>query len=111
MIISYFISATWIQETQLSGDFYAQNADALAPGDLAPFYPRYGHTLNVLSKKYYTNINTDLMILCGGYSPVPSNDVWISPDGQTWFYTGTYYVLTWYLLRGNFFLCRTLHFS
>ena len=111
MIISYFISATWIQETQLSGDFYAQNADALAPGDLAPFYPRYGHTLNVLSKKYYTNINTDLMILCGGYSPVPSNDVWISPDGQTWFYTGTCYVLTWYLLHGNFFLCRTLHFS
>ena len=34
------------------------------------------------------NTSSDLMFLTGGYSPDPSNDVWVTPDGRTWYYTG-----------------------
>lgn len=83
-----FHTATWVQETGLIGDFYAQNADAMTPGDIAPWYTRFGHSLNVLTAAGY-NMTSDLMILTGGYSPEPSNDVWITPDGKTWYFTGT----------------------
>lgn len=29
-----------------------------------------------------------MMVLAGGYSPSPSNDVWVSTDGRIWLYTG-----------------------
>lgn len=80
--------ADWFQQKQLAGDFYAQNADAMQPGDLAPWFPRFGHQLNALSGTVY-NLATDVMMLTGGYSPQPSNDIWITPDGNTWYYAGT----------------------
>ena len=86
----FYLPAFWTQETQLTGDFYAQNSDAQAPGDLAPWYTRFGHSLNVLKGSSY-NMTDDLMILAGGYSPETSNDVWLTPDGSTWYYTGHQY--------------------
>ena len=77
---------SWVRETALLGDFYAQNWDALQPGPVAPFFPRYGHSVNVLD---ITGDGVDdLMILVGGYAPKPMNDVWITPDGITWAYVG-----------------------
>ena len=72
----------------LKGDFYAQNFDAKSPGELAPWYPRFGHSLTTINKSSYA-LTHDLMILTGGYTPQPSNDVWITPDGVTWYYTGS----------------------
>ena len=30
----------------------------------------------------------DIMVLIGGYEPVESNDIWISPNGSAWFFAG-----------------------
>ena len=93
-IVSTFIShikftsiAAWTQEVQLKGDYYAQNYDAKSPGELAPWYPRFGHSLTTIYQSSYA-LTQDLMILTGGYTPQPSNDVWVTPDGITWYYTG-----------------------
>jgi hypothetical protein len=48
-------------------------------------FVRFGHTLNAL------DLNgdgvDDIMLLMGGYAPIPSNDMWMSEDGVTWMYT------------------------
>lgn len=79
--------ANWRQELDLEGDFFAQNEDVTMPGPITPFYERYGHTLDAINSKGkagYGQPKYDLMILTGGYSPDPSNDVWISDTGKTW---------------------------
>ena len=100
----FYLTAFWTQETQLTGDFYAQNSDAQAPGDLAPWYTRFGHSLNVLKGSSY-NMTDDLMILTGGYSPEPSNDVWLTPDGSTWYYTGYSYHIIIFVVNCNNVFC------
>ena len=75
------MSALWVQNTQLTGDFYAQNADVIQPGPYAPWYIRYGHSLDALASDTY---GYDLMLLAGGYAPQPMNDQWISEDGNNW---------------------------
>lgn len=77
----------WTQVTDLRGDFYAQNDDALQPGPAAPWYPRFGHSLN--SVTLGDDEDKEIMILAGGYAPNPMNDVWITEDGSTWAYAGT----------------------
>lgn len=85
------------------GDFWAQNIDVLQPGAIAPWlvyivcccfscchelcrYQRYGHSLDAV------DINgdgvTDVMIMLGGFASNPSNDQWVSPDGNNWMYGG-----------------------
>ena len=65
----------------LHGDFIqgVGNFDAKVGGFAAPWFARYGHSLDVLD---------DVMILAGGQSPIPSNDVWISKDGIHWYFDG-----------------------
>lgn len=77
---------TWTQVELLYGDFFAQNAIVKQPGSIAPWYERFGHSLNSID----INDDTveDVMILLGGYSPTPSNDQWITADGITWVYCG-----------------------
>ena len=72
----------------LMGDFIdgIGNFDAKFPGNkpIAPFYSRFGHSLDKLDLD--GDGTYDAMILIGGYSPEPSNDVWISTDGTNWAY-------------------------
>ena len=77
---------TWVQEALLYGDFYAQNKLVKQPGVIAPWYERFAHSMDALDLD--GDGVTDIMLLAGGYSPEPSNDVWITPDGVTWFYCG-----------------------
>ena len=77
---------TWTQVTELLGDFWAQNNNAKQPGPVAPWYARYGHSLT--SVDINNDGIADVMVLVGGYSPTPSNDVWFSEDGVTWVYGG-----------------------
>lgn len=74
----------WTQIVTLRGDFYAQNYDVKQPGPIAPFYARYGHSLDALDLD--GNGEDDVMILTGGFAPGPSNDVWLSENGHTWLY-------------------------
>jgi hypothetical protein len=76
----------WTREDSLIGDFWAQNDDAAQPGPVAPWYERFGHTLDPLDID--GDGTDDVMILMGGYAPEPSNDMWVSPDGRTWIYAG-----------------------
>jgi len=72
----------WTTEKELTGDFFAQNTDVQQPGPIPPWFKRYGHSLDAV------DINgdgvSDVMILMGGYSPSPSNDIWITEDGINW---------------------------
>jgi len=77
----------WEQQGELMGDFYAQNADAKELGPLAPWYTRFGHTLNAIDMN--NDGVEDAMIQLGGFAPGPMNDIWITTDGQTWIYCGT----------------------
>jgi Flp pilus assembly CpaF family ATPase len=45
-------------------------------------YQRYGHTLDALDLD--GDGIEDVMVLTGGYSPDPSNDVWVTEDGNRW---------------------------
>ncbi|CAM9444796.1 unnamed protein product, partial [Choristocarpus tenellus] len=76
--------ATWAQTVNLTGDFEEQNFDALNPGSLAPWYARFGHTLDVLNVTTFNGTTIELMILAGGYTPDANNDVWITKDGSKW---------------------------
>lgn len=76
--------STWYQEVQLKGDFWAQNDDAVQPGPVAPWYARFGHSLTSLPPMAYKT--PELMVLMGGYSPDPSNDIWVTEDGNNWIY-------------------------
>ena len=73
---------TWIQNNNLTGDFHLQNYDAADPGSLAPWYARFGHTLDVLAVPDSNGTATELMILAGGYTPNADNDVWVTEDGS-----------------------------
>jgi hypothetical protein len=70
----------------LTGDFYAQNTDVTQPGPIAPFYERFGHTLDAISSTGQGD--PDMMILTGGYTPEPLNDLWVTLDGFIWFFAG-----------------------
>jgi len=78
------------QVGNLEGDFIdgIGNFDAKFPGKrpVAPFYSRFGHTLDAVDID--GDGETDAMILIGGYNPEPSNDVWISVDGINWSFDG-----------------------
>ena len=89
--------ANWYQENNLAGDFFAQNSDVTQPGGVGPFYERYGHTLDAIDSKtinspisqnsmlyHHNSSQNDYMIMTGGFSPDPSNDVWISAEGRIW---------------------------
>ena len=76
----------WVQESELRGDYFVQNADALQPSAVAPWFERYGHTLDAVDID--RDGTDDFMIQLGGFSPDPSNDIWITYDGITWSYSG-----------------------
>ena len=77
----------WTQVSTIRGDFYAQNWDALQPGPVAPWYARYGHTLDAISVNLIVDNReqvVELMVLTGGFAPSAMNDVWATEDGETW---------------------------
>jgi hypothetical protein len=80
--------ASWSQVTEIYGDFLQGigNVDAKIGGYVAPWFSRYGHSLNALDGD--GDGVADVMILAGGFSPVASNDVWITTDGITWYFDG-----------------------
>ncbi len=78
--------ADWVREIDLRGDFYAQNADTKPVYDQAPWFARFGHTLSPIDMN--GDGTDDAMIQLGGFAPGPMNDVWITPDGKTWVYSG-----------------------
>lgn len=71
-----------MQSDKLTGDFHLQNFDAVDPGSLAPWYARFGHTLDVLQAFNHSGVAKELMVLAGGYTPDPDNDVWVTEDGS-----------------------------
>jgi hypothetical protein len=83
---------TWNQITNLDGDFDSlqgvgnANHEAKPRSLTAPWYARFGHSLT--SVDVDDDGTADLMILIGGFSPLPSRDVWISPDGTHWYLDG-----------------------
>lgn len=81
-------AATWQQIQYLQGDFYAQNTDVVQPGSIAPWYERYGHSLSNVNISDSSGMYIEYMVLLGGYSPEPSNDIWITTDGITWVFCG-----------------------
>ncbi len=71
----------------LRGDFFAQNSEALIPGPVAPWYARFGHSLDAITITIVTDNREqeiELMVLMGGYAPGAMNDVWVTEDGETW---------------------------
>ncbi len=78
---------SWHQ-VHLYGDFIqgVGNWDAKPGGLAAPWYARFGHSLDALD----ADIDgiADVMVLAGGNNPTPSNDVWLSTDGISWFFDG-----------------------
>ena len=86
---------TWNKVKNIHGDFLPGigNHDAKIGGEVAPWYSRYGHsldTLTIVSKDNSDSIGEEdqIMVLMGGYQPIASNDVWISPNGSSWFFVG-----------------------
>ena len=77
--------ADWEIQT-LEGDYYIQNADALQPSTLAPWYERFGHTLDAIDMD--GDGVDDFMIQIGGFTPDPMNDIWLTTNGTTWSYCG-----------------------
>ncbi|CAK4648071.1 hypothetical protein AeMF1_016943 [Aphanomyces euteiches] len=57
--------------------------------DEAPFQRRYGHTLTVFNEK----TTGPVMVLMGGFSPIPANDIWYTKDGVSW--TQVSYTVPW----------------
>ncbi|RHY30172.1 hypothetical protein DYB32_006989 [Aphanomyces invadans] len=49
--------------------------------DEAPFPRRFGHSLTVFPEPALKN--TPIMVLMGGFSPIPANDIWYTRDGRT----------------------------
>jgi len=74
----------WNKYVQLFGDFSARTSvgflmeNVLDPGDTAPFWERYGHTVNVLRVIDVRPSNAHrafpAMVVCGGFTPSPNND-------------------------------------
>jgi hypothetical protein len=75
-------AGTWTQVSNLYGDYEKQNIDALHGGPDAPWWPRHGHSLDAVDVD--GDGLDDIMVLAGGYAPVPFNDVWATSDGITW---------------------------
>lgn len=73
---------SWDQNEGLTGDFHLQNYGAMDSGSLAPWYARFGHTLDVFNVTDFDGVETEIMVLTGGYTPDPDNDVWITEDGS-----------------------------
>ena len=73
----------WNPVLNLDGDFIqgVGNYDAKVGGAVAPWYSRYGHSLNAMDAN--GDGIPDVMILTGGFNPIVSNDVWISTNGTT----------------------------
>lgn len=86
--------AQWTQVRDLRGDFEARTdvgflmEDVMDPGDIAPFWERYGHSVDVVRARNGTGGVLNVMVLAGGYTPRPDNDVWISEDGLGWHRVG-----------------------
>lgn len=82
--------AEWSQVDNLRGDYIdgIGNFDAKFPGKraVAPWYSRYGHSLNPLDID--GDGKDDAIVIIGGFSPEASNDIWISADGVTWAFDG-----------------------
>lgn len=78
--------ANWNQVTEVYGDFLqgVGNSNAKVGGEVAPWFSRYGHSMDAVDTDG-DGIN-DVMVLMGGFNPLPSNDIWISPNGTTWFF-------------------------
>lgn len=76
----------WAQDSLLTGDYFAQNTDVVQPGEVAPFYERFGHSLNALDLD--GDGEDDIMIMLGGFAPSPANDMWATTDGNNWVYCG-----------------------
>jgi hypothetical protein len=74
--------AKWTQVGELNGDFLKGIGywDAKPSSTVAPFYGRYGHSLDGLDGD--GDGIADVMVLTGGNSPLPSNDVWITRNGR-----------------------------
>jgi len=70
----------------LYGDYYVQNYDAVQPSSIAPWYSRYGHTLDAIDTN--SDGDDDMMIQIGGFNPAPANDIWMTKDGVEWSYSG-----------------------
>jgi hypothetical protein len=68
------------------GDYFAQNIDVVQPGPIAPWYQRYGHSMDAIDID--GDGVQDMMVLMGGFASYPSNDVWVTEDGNNWLYTG-----------------------
>lgn len=81
-------AVAWTQSIDLTGDFSVQNFDALDPGTLAPWYARFGHSLTTINYETKAGKTAQGMILMGGFTPAPLNDVWFTADGKTWKYAG-----------------------
>ena len=80
--------ATWKQVTELQGDYLqgVGNGDAKPGSYTAPWLSRYGHSLNAVDVD--GDGVADVLVLAGGFAPVPSNDMWLSTDGITWRFDG-----------------------
>lgn len=78
--------SAWNKVTEIYGDFLqgVGDHDAKVGGEAAPWYSRYGHSLDVIDTD--GDGEDDIMVLMGGNNPLPSNDIWISPNGTTWFF-------------------------
>ena len=78
----------WTQVNDLQGDFLQGigNWDAKTSSSVAPWYSRYGHSLDALDGD--GDGIADAMVLVGGNNPLPSNDVWISLTGKDWKFDG-----------------------
>ena len=76
------LGQNWQQMQLMTGDFYAQNADVVQPGKIAPWFQRFGHTLTA----YDSNGDgfNDMMLLMGGFAPMAMNDIWVTVDGSHW---------------------------
>ena len=90
----------WLKMENLEGDFFARTdeaflmEDVLDPGDVAPFWERFGHSLDVFPALNVSATTGEVMgkinamVLLGGFTPRPDNDVWMSKDGIRWFRVG-----------------------
>jgi hypothetical protein len=73
------LSVTWSKSFNLTGHFEVQNFDVKIPGPIAPWYARFGHTVDAID--ITGDKREDIMVLAGGYTPRPGNDVWVTLNG------------------------------
>ncbi|RYY79113.1 hypothetical protein EON63_17415 [archaeon] len=81
---------------------YHTTSHSLDHTHYAPYrYARYAHSLDAIDTD--GDGKTDMMILMGGFAPYPSNDIWISEDGNNWIFAG----------RKDVYMCHfiTLHLT